>query len=156
MTSPKKLTIGLFFLCTLPFLPNMLGIDFGAAPTKVDIVTTQSSMLEALQGAILHTILEWSAISIACIGAIFAFVHYYYHRNITLPIMGLALLSAASIDIFHTLASARVIDAQAQNTDFIPFTWALSRLFNASIMTVGAALSLWALHHSNNPPCTSI
>jgi hypothetical protein len=41
---------------------------------------------------------------------------------ITIPIIGVALLCAGFMDAFHTLAATRIIEANAQNSNFIPFT----------------------------------
>ena len=42
----------------------------------------------------------------------------------------------------HILAADRLISAVADNNHFIPFTWAISRLFNALILLVGTAIFL--------------
>jgi signal transduction histidine kinase len=46
------------------------------------------------------------------------------------------------MDAFHTLAATRLISAVAENNDLIPFTWALSRVFNAIIMIAGVGIFL--------------
>jgi hypothetical protein len=44
------------------------------------------------------------------------------------------------MDAFHTLAAGRLIEATADNTTLIPFTWAICRLFNALILVTGVSL----------------
>lgn len=68
-------------------------------------------------------------------------MHYGIHGDIAIPIMGVAIFCAGSVDAFHTLAATRIISAQAANTDFISFTWAFSRIFNACIMITGTLIS---------------
>jgi signal transduction histidine kinase len=46
------------------------------------------------------------------------------------------------MDAFHTLAANRLIEAAADNTSQIPFTWALSRGFHVVIMALGIGLLL--------------
>ena len=43
------------------------------------------------------------------------------------------------MDAFHTLAADRLIEASAPNTDLIPFTWAICRLFKAIIPILAIA-----------------
>lgn len=102
----------------------------------------------ALKGALHHALLEWSAVSIALAGGFISFVHYYRYRDVSVPIIGLALLCAGFTDAFHTLAATRIISANVPNADFIPFTWAFSRIFNAVLIIAGVTISLWATRHS--------
>ena len=46
------------------------------------------------------------------------------------------------MDAFHTLAAVRLISGVAENARLIPFTWALSRIFNALILMVGIGVFL--------------
>ena len=98
-----------------------------------------------LAGALHHALLEWSAVSIAIMSMLLSLMHYRIKRDMTVPVIGIALLCAGMLDAFHTLAATRIIEAHAANTDFIPFTWALSRSFNASIMICAALVSFWLL-----------
>jgi methyl-accepting chemotaxis protein len=54
----------------------------------------------------------------------------------------MALFCAGMVDAFHTLAADRLIPAVADNRSLIPFTWAISRTFNAVILIVGAGIFL--------------
>lgn len=148
--SPRyKAALLLLLVCAMPFLLNLTGVDFSSqkVPLSGDKITDGSiktdDLFYAVAGALHHALLEWSAVVIAAIAALASFLHYSLRKDITVPIIGMALLCAGLLDSFHTLAAMRIIQAQAPNTDFIPFTWALSRIFNASIMIVGASISLW-------------
>ena len=149
LTPRFKVTWAVLLICSVPILLNLLGIDFssGKVPLTPDKVIDGSykadDLFYAVAGAMHHALLEWSAVSIAVIAALASFLHYSIRRDVTVPIIGIALLCAGLVDAFHTLAAMRIIQANAPNTDFIPFTWALSRIFNASIMIVGASISLW-------------
>jgi len=46
------------------------------------------------------------------------------------------------MDAFHTLAADQLIEAVADNREFIPFTWAICRSFNALILLAGASIIL--------------
>ncbi len=52
----------------------------------------------------------------------------------------MALFCSGFIDAFHGMAATHLISSTAENTSFIPFTWAISRLFNATILIVGVGL----------------
>jgi len=145
------LTLVVLTLCCLPFALNLMGVDFSSskiplsADSVVDGKVKADALFYALAGAMHHALLEWSAVSIAVLAALTSFLHYSIRRDVTVPIIGMALLCAGLVDAFHTLAATRIIQAQAPNTDFIPFTWAISRIFNASIMIAGAIISMWIL-----------
>ncbi|AWB68703.1 hypothetical protein C2869_20905 [Saccharobesus litoralis] len=136
------------FICTLPALLNTLGVDFASyshsLPNDQSQITTDR-IFYSIAGALHHTLLEWTAVTIACMTAIASLIHYKENRDVTVPILGMAILSAGFVDAFHTLAATRIIEAKAPNTDFIPFTWALSRIFNACIIITGTVISLYIL-----------
>ena len=142
------------FLCRLPIIANLLGVDFSShktplSPDKVVDGSYQTDdLFYAVAGAMHHALLEWSAVSLAVVAALASFLHYSIRRDITVPIIGVALLCAGFVDAFHTLAATRIIQANAPNTDFIPFTWALSRIFNALIMITWVSISLFIMRQS--------
>ncbi|MDQ7051340.1 MAG: hypothetical protein Q9M92_18175, partial [Enterobacterales bacterium] len=76
-----------------------------------------------------------------------SFLHYVKKGDVTVPIIGIAMLCAGFTDAFHTLAATRIIAANAANTDFIPFTWAFSRIYNATVMIAGLGISLWFIRN---------
>lgn len=137
-------------VCGLPFALNLIGFDFASASKPFNVTEaadmSQGQLIDAmfyqLRGAFTHSLLEWSAFAIALTTCVLAFSHYRITGNITTPIIGLALLSSGFLDVFHTLAAARLIESVADNSDLIPFTWAISRTFNALIMIIGIGLLL--------------
>jgi len=145
----QRLLLFVLLISILPFILNLLGVDF--ASVSIDFLDSRSSLAEvtsddkfhAIKGGMHHALLEWTAVSIALIAGFASFLHYYLYRDVSVPIIGLALLCAGFTDAFHTLAATRIISANVPNTDFIPFTWAFSRIFNASLMIAGVSISLW-------------
>lgn len=133
-----RIILLVFILCLLPLILNILGVSFASpafTPFKVsDYPTTIDTMFHALSGGMVHALMEWSSVSIAIFNVTFCFVHYFIKRDITVPILGMAFLSSGLMDGYHTLAAMRLISASAETGDFIPFTWALSRMFHAFIM----------------------
>tara|TARA_Y100000589_G_C27172109_1_gene637140 strand:- start:307 stop:2439 length:2133 start_codon:yes stop_codon:yes gene_type:complete len=140
-------TIALIVFCCLPALFMVAGVDFG---NTVDphlheqMFATQEAhaqaMFKAMAGSFLHSILEWSAFSVAVVITLMAMLHYRLNGQSSTPIISLVLLSAGTMDAFHVLVASRLIPSVADNHAFIPFTWALSRFFNAAITIVGVCL----------------
>ncbi len=140
------------FICVLPFGLNLAGIDFGSevhgfhveeiASWGISGAALADEMFYTLTGALEHGLLEWSAVSVAALTILLAFSHFATNKDVTTPIIGIALFCSGAMDAFHTLAAMRLTDAVADNSSVIPFTWALSRTFNAAILIVGVLICL--------------
>jgi len=147
---PREFIWAVVAICALPITLNLLGVDFGENGHEIDEdVFMGGSRAEkidllhhVLHGSFIHTLLEWSAFCTAVFTALLAFTHYRISRDVTTPIIGLALFTAGAMDAFHTLAADRLIEAVADNRDLIPFTWAICRIFNALIMIAGVGMFL--------------
>jgi PAS domain S-box-containing protein len=146
---PPKLIGFTVVICALPFLLNQLGVDFGSqgqpfppSSQPIDPGEWTDAMHKSLSGSFTHTILEWSAFCTAVFTVLLSFVHYSIRKDVTTPIIGVALICAGSMDAFHTLAADRLIEAVADNLNLIPFTWAICRVFNVLILIVGAMILL--------------
>ncbi|MEI6893280.1 MAG: ATP-binding protein [Colwellia sp.] len=146
---PRSIVIAVIIICVLPFLLQLFGVDFGNAlqvavtsQTSVPVFVTTDEIFYQLSGSFTHALLEWTAFSAAIFVVLLAFCHYSITNNITTPVIGVALFCAGVMDAFHTLAATRLISSVAENNDFIPSTWALSRTFNAIIMISGVGMFL--------------
>lgn len=136
-------TAATFFFCATPVLLNLIGIDFSSPPPSQPPKSLAiDDLFYTLSGAFTHTILEWSAFCVAIMIAILGFVHYRVAKEPMIPILCIALFCAGSMDAFHTLAADRLIEAVADNNKLIPFTWAISRTFNALIIIFGVSIFL--------------
>ena len=149
---PLGVILGSLAVCVSPFLLNVLfGIDFGNNripfdATKLALANEGGSVndvFHALGGAFTHTILEWSAFCCALFVAIFALSNYSITKDVTTPVIGIALFCSGCVAAFHTLAADRLIHGVADATNLVPFTWAISRVFNALIMIIGVSLFLF-------------
>ncbi|MBL6945748.1 MAG: PAS domain S-box protein [Rhodospirillales bacterium] len=145
---PPLLTATVVLVCLAPSLLNFFGLNFGTdghafqmdASAHLSSIPLTDALHYSLAGSFQHTILEWSAFCAALLTAFLAFHHFGVTRDVTTPIVGLALLFAGSMDAFHTLAADRLIETVADNSDLVPLTWAICRLFNALILIVGVGL----------------
>ena len=151
---PRSIIWVVVAICAAPFLLNLVGFDFGSAAHPFDTAGAAhlsrpdltDTLHHSLAGSFLHTILEWSAFCTAVFTVILAWVHFGIRKNdVIVPVIGVCLLCAGSMDAFHTLVANRLINATASNIDLIPFTWALCRLFNALIMICGIGIVLWRM-----------
>lgn len=132
-------------LCLAPSLLNLIGLDFSYRYTPLSSIShlSQDSLFTALSGTLHHAILEWTSVILSLLIFALSLTHYRLYKDISIPVMGMAILCAGCLDAFHTLAATRVIQANTINLDFIPFTWALSRTFNAGIMVIGTLICLF-------------
>ncbi|MCJ8312442.1 MAG: hypothetical protein HRU38_05750 [Saccharospirillaceae bacterium] len=139
---PNWLIYSTLAICILPLLLLLLGVDFGNHAIKLPINATVDDLFYRLSGAFTHTLLEWTAFCAALFTVALAFSHFSITKDITTPVIGVALFAAGCMDAFHTLAATRLIEAVADNTDLVPFTWAICRIFNALIMIIGVGMFL--------------
>ncbi len=145
---PRAYVWTVVVLCALPTILRWAGADFGSPPIDAaggtaggpDKLVDQYHVL--LAGSFIHTILEWSAFLAALFTVLLSFTHYSIQRDAATPIIGAALFCAGAIDAFHVLAADRLIAAVADNRQFIPFTWVISRIFNVSITILGTLVLL--------------
>lgn len=150
---PILVTVITIVLCLLPLLYYVsLDWSFASPQSTFDIVQLSQwqlsqahlvdEMFYALAGGIQHALLEWSAVVLAFLCVVVSIGHYSMSKDVTAPIIGLALLLSGCMDLFHTLAATRLIDAVAENSNLIPFTWAISRSFSAFVLLLGVAFLL--------------
>ena len=110
---PKQLTWIVAVICVLPFLLHLSGVDWGTSAEPFDSASapnmTEDQRLDAiffrLSGVFTHTILEWSAFSVALFTVRLSFIHFSIKRDITTIVIGVALFFAGTMDAFHTLAA---------------------------------------------------
>ena len=97
---PTRFIVLVVALCILPFVLNLLGVDFATQEHSMDIAgvlpgpangVTHNTFF-TLRGASIHTMLEWSAVMIAVAVTIAAFTQYLTGSNVALPVVGLAFL----------------------------------------------------------------
>jgi len=145
------LAAAVLLVSVLPIILNLVfDIDFGSHTTQLSQGAAAAippgewsdAIYRHVSGSMIHTILEWSAFCTAIFTAILALVVFRIKHDMTVPIIAIALLWAGCMDAFHALAADRLINATADNTNLIPFTWAICRAFNALIVLVGVSVLL--------------
>lgn len=147
---PSKIIWLIFAISILPFFLHILGLNFGNKSRLLDTaiiegitnIEMKDAIFEYLSGAFTHLLLEWSSVIVAITTSALAFVQFRVTGNPATPIIGMALLCAGFMDAFHALSATKLIRSLADNENFIPFTWALSRMFNVLILMVGSGIFL--------------
>jgi signal transduction histidine kinase/ActR/RegA family two-component response regulator len=147
---PKQFVWWLMALCALPSILTLVGVDFGFPDREPDLaalgpmssIARIDAIRYCLRGSFLHNLLEWTAVCLAVLTAILAFVHFHLTRSRLSPMIGAALFWSGCMDAFHTLASDHFMHRAADATRFIPITWTASRLFDCIVLLAGAAILL--------------
>ena len=117
--------------CALPALLMLLGFDF-------------SSPSAGRGQSMTHSLLEWTGVCAAFMVGVLAFLHYRLTDEPSLPIIGLAMIGAAGMDVFHVLAAEGLVADVADVENFLPYTWIGGRLFAGLISLVGVGMFvLW-------------
>jgi len=136
-----------------PWALGALGVDLGTRAPSPEALAALArdadspGLVRALAGTYVHTLLEWTATCAAGFTAFLAFTHFRLHRDVVTPTIGMALLAAGLVDAFHTLAADGLVDPAADARDFVPFTWAVSRTFNAVVPLAALSMLLFARRH---------
>lgn len=131
--------------CVVPSLLNAVGVNFGF--THVDL---DPSRLEQLQGPALGAyikqasarqfvslLLDWTAICTALFTVALAFLHFSMKRDVTTPIIGIALFTAAILETLRALQRIGVLAAFGEPSRIQPLTGAVCQIFTALIFIVG-------------------
>ena len=137
--------LGMVLLAALPLLLMSFGVElssFGAPLAGPASDSSVDALFHGLRGPFTHTILEWTSFCAAVGVCVLALLRFRLTQDGSMLLIGIAFACAGSMDAFHTLAADRLTNAVADNTDLIPFTWALCRLFNAIIILAGVGLYL--------------
>ncbi|TCS89163.1 PAS domain S-box-containing protein [Anseongella ginsenosidimutans] len=137
--------------CLLPLLLNLLGVDFGIVNLypvfeqvgELVYESQQAIVHRFLRGNFIHVILELISIITALLTAILCFVEYGMKKDISTPIIGVALFCAGMLDVFHVLVSARLVSVGPDWSGNIDnFSWLISRCYHALILMMGTGIFL--------------
>ncbi|POY39169.1 hypothetical protein C3K47_01345 [Solitalea longa] len=147
---PSQFIWSTLIICVLPSFLNLLGFDFGVHDQVIDITklntlnyeSQQNIIYYALAGRFVHIILVSIAITIAFLTIILAFVDYSIKRDITTPIVGVALFCAGLFDVFHILSATQLLSITTELVDISAFTWLLSSGYHAFILIIGTGMFL--------------
>lgn len=134
---PRGLIWFTVVICTLPFLLNLTGVNFGIYDSG------SASGLQIMHARFMHIALDAFAVSIAFLTAILGFIHFSIKRDIVSPIVGVALFCAALPDFIHVVGSTSGLsDNDAIPAKLVAYTWLFSRSFHVIVLTMGTLIFL--------------
>ncbi len=142
--------ISTIVVCIIPTLLNWMGIYFGLDNYFVNLeninvineLQAKVTLSPLLASKFTHTLLVGSSITIAFLTGILSFVDYSIKKNVSTPIVGVALFCAGMLDVVHILSADQLINLQQNTTDITSFTWLFSRSFHALILILGVGIFL--------------
>ncbi|MEM9493210.1 MAG: MASE3 domain-containing protein, partial [Myxococcota bacterium] len=143
---PVWIAGGLFAICALPGLLMVAGFELGTHSEPLDLAALSAPdagvqpLYKAVRGGIIHALMEWSGVAAAAFTVILAMAHYRLRGEAVTMIIALALFWSGCMDAFHALAATQLLTSTADSQNFVPFTWAISRLFNVLIILLGVGL----------------
>lgn len=131
----------------LPVFLNLLGVDFSyyLPVADLDYISTlnnidrQNQLHYLLGGRFIHILITSASIGIALLTVILAFVDYAIKRDISTPIVGVALFCAGLLDVFHVLSSTRIIQIP-DSAGVTSFTWIIARAFHALVLILSVSI----------------
>lgn len=137
-------------LCSLPFLLHLFGfnphfsnqfIDLSSINT-INEIGNQENLSPLLRGKFIHTIIVSFSITIAFVITVLSFIDYIIKKNVSTPIVGIALFCSGMLDFVHIISSNQIIHYELNNIDISSFTWLFSRVFHALILILGVGIFL--------------
>ncbi|HBN23030.1 MAG TPA: hypothetical protein DD412_07315 [Holosporales bacterium] len=131
-----------FGISALPFVFNTLGVEVGISPHTLpldffqgDISVINSNVIfNELKSAFSHTLLGWTAFCASVFTALFAFTYFRVHKNIIIPIIGIAILCAGVMHAFHVLVADHFVQTAAHEEELLPFIWTISRILSTCLV----------------------
>ena len=94
-------------------------------------------------GAMASVVMEWTAALVALSAAALAFAHHLAQGSRVAPVVAAALLCSGMADVLRLLAEFGLVRPAAPEGDAVLATWTMGRLFNSSVLLLGAGLVLW-------------
>lgn len=137
-------------ICSIPYLIHLLGFDLHLNNKLVDLSSVniinelgqEENLSPLLKGKFIHTIIVSVSITIAFVITILSFIDYIIKKNVSTPIVGIALFCSGMLDFVHIISSNQIIHYELNNIDISSFTWLFSRVFHALILILGVGIFL--------------
>lgn len=137
-------------VCSIPFLLNKLGYNTNLHNEFIDLsnvdtlneLDTNNSLRPLLKGKFIHTLIVGFSITIAFVTTVLSFIDYFIKKNVSTPIVGIALFCAGMLDFVHIISADQIIHYNLNAANISSFTWLFSRIFHAIILIFGVSVFL--------------
>ncbi len=135
---PESVVWAVVLVSTVPAIMELSGFGFGNIGTGQG--TPVSSSL--LAGQETHLLIEWTAFCVASVTAILALLQFRIRQDMATAVIGIALFCAGALDALRILAALGVVEKVQDPAEFLPFSWVVTRMYNALLLVVGVGLFL--------------
>ncbi|MDX1966402.1 MAG: SpoIIE family protein phosphatase [Planctomycetaceae bacterium] len=144
-TNPRWFMVSVIVIGSVVGLLGWVAVLTTPLPRTGTLEVESSEILVRTRGQLIHTALQSVGASLAILTAVCAFSHSNLVRDQTTAVVGAALMFAGLIDAFHIAVLDQFGFGFEDAAQFGPFTWALSRIFHASIVALGTGPFAWGL-----------
>lgn len=131
----RALVVGTTLLCLSPFVAALLGV-----PLDLPLASaTAQAGFDSSPASLWHALIEWTGFGVALASAITVLVLYSARRDAAMPVVGIAMLAAGTLDAAHMLASTGLAhDSNVSLPALESLTWLIARTSTALILLTGA------------------
>ena len=99
----------MFVISFTPYILHQFGFNIYYSNSLIDLSDTHTinelsaneNLRPLLAGKFIHTIIVGISITIAFLTTILSFVDYFIKKNVSTPIVGIALFCSAMLDLIH-------------------------------------------------------
>ncbi|MBR57448.1 MAG: hypothetical protein CMH54_05240 [Myxococcales bacterium] len=138
---PESVVWAVVLISTVPAIMELSGVGFGITGTRPGgLDSTAGSNLIGGQEA--HLLIEWTGFCVASVTAVLALLHFRIRQDMATAVIGIALFCAGALDALRILAALGVVEKAQDPTEFLPFSWVVTRMYNALLLVFGVGLFL--------------
>jgi PAS domain S-box-containing protein len=131
----RALAASTTLLCVSPFVAALFGVPLDLPLASV----TAQTGFDSSPASLWHALIEWTGFGVALASAITVLVLYSARREAAMPVVGVAMLAAGSLDAAHMLASTGLAhEGNVSLPALESLTWLISRTSSALILLTGA------------------
>jgi PAS domain S-box-containing protein len=144
---PYFLTV--FIICIIPTLFSFFSINILNNENQVIAfaknIVSQASVYS--RGRIFSSVWVLFSVAVGTFICLLSFINYNVKKEISTPIIGLALLCTAVMDFLYLLIATGLIDLNINIHESIYFSWFGSRFLNSLLLLIGSCFILWLQHN---------
>ncbi len=148
----QKMIVATVVLCTIPFVLNLVRVDFVTYTRPIPISVdwnipsrdTATPFLQEISASFTHSIMEWCAFCTVFLTAVFTLTHFRISRSAIIPIVGIALLCAGTLDMLHGPLTDHFLRKSQHNLQLAPLIWALCRVGHVLVLAIGVRAILYS------------
>ncbi|RAL20467.1 hypothetical protein DL240_16820 [Lujinxingia litoralis] len=131
----------IILLCVLPALAMLLGWQLTLPMPTVNTPMGQAG--SELSGAFTHSTLLLLGGTLALSSATLSLAHFLVRRSALTSVISIALFWLGLVAVTQALSVEGALYKVRDIENYLPFTWTITRLLNALLLTGAGALLLW-------------